>query len=156
MKAFVLIAISICYSQNYTLDQAVDIALQNKEALKASALDLRSSKQDVKSSYSGILPSVRVTGGVTESQFPRQSVGFNQSSGENSTNNSMNTLLIALEQVLGQDQFNALFGSQNELQDYIPTGQIEINGISVDESSLNYLFNQISDNTYQIQSILIE
>ena len=82
MKAFVLIAISICYSQNYTLDQAVDIALQNKEALKASALDLRSSKQDIKSSYGGILPSVRVTGGVTESQFPRQSVGFNQSSGE--------------------------------------------------------------------------
>ena len=82
MKAFVLIAISICYSQNYTLDQAVDIALQNKEALKASALDLRSSKQDIKSSYSGILPFVRVTGGVTESQFPRQSVGFNQSSGE--------------------------------------------------------------------------
>ena len=82
MKAFVLIAISICYSQNYTLDQAVDIALQNKEALKASALDLRSSKQDIKSSYSGILPFVRVSGGVTESQFPRQSVGFNQSSGE--------------------------------------------------------------------------
>ena len=82
MKAFVLIAISICYSQNYTLDQAIDIALQNKEALKASALDLRSSKQDIKSSYGGILPSVRVTGGVTESQFPRQSVGFNQSSGE--------------------------------------------------------------------------
>ena len=82
MKAFVLIAISICYSQNYTLDQAVDIALQNKETLKASALDLRSSKQDIKSSYSGILPFVRVTGGVTESQFPRQSVGFNQSSGE--------------------------------------------------------------------------
>ena len=82
MKAFVLIAISICYSQNYTLDQAVDVALQNKEALKASALDLRSSKQDIKSSYGGILPSVRVTGGVTESQFPRQSVGFNQSSGE--------------------------------------------------------------------------
>ena len=82
MKAFVLIAISICYSQNYTLDQAVEIALQNKEALKASALDLRSSKQDIKSSYSGILPSVRATGGVTESRFPRQSVGFNQSSGE--------------------------------------------------------------------------
>ena len=82
MKAFVLIAISICYSQNYTLDQAVDIALQNKEVLKASALDLLSSKQDIKSSYGGILPSVRVTGGVTESQFPRQSVGFNQSSGE--------------------------------------------------------------------------
>ena len=65
-------------------------------------------------------------------------------------------ILLALQQTLGDDQFNALFGSQNELQDYIPTGQIEINGISVDESSLNYLLNQISDDTYQIQSILIE
>ena len=82
---------------------------------------------------------------------------INQSGGANSNNNSsMNTMLIALEQVLGQDQFNALFGSGNDLQDFLPTGQIEINGINVDESSLNYLLNQINSNTYQIQSILIE
>ena len=82
---------------------------------------------------------------------------INQSGGANSNNNSsMNTMLIALEQVLGQDQFNALFGSGNELQDFLPTGQIEINGVNVDESSLNYLLNQINSNTYQIQSILIE
>ena len=82
---------------------------------------------------------------------------INQSDGSNSNNSNLtSSILLALQQTLGDDQFNALFGSQNELQDYIPTGQIEINGISVDESSLNYLFNQISDNTYQIQSILIE
>ena len=82
---------------------------------------------------------------------------INQSGGANSNNNSsMNTMLIALEQALGQDQFNALFGSGNELQDFLPTGQIEINGVNVDESSLNYLLNQINSNTYQIQSILIE
>ena len=81
---------------------------------------------------------------------------INQSEGENYNNSSMNTMLIALEQVLGQDQFNALFGSGNDLQDFIPTGQIEINGVSVDESSLNYLLNQISSDTYQIQSILVE
>ena len=82
MKVLVFLAISVCYSQNYSLEQAVEIALQNKEALKASVLDLNSSKQDVKSSYSGILPSVRVSSSMTESQFPKQSVGFNQSSGE--------------------------------------------------------------------------
>ena len=82
MKALVLLAISICYSQNYSLEKAVEIALQNKEGLKASALDLRSSKQDIKSSYSGILPSLRASTTMTESRFPEQTVGFNQSSGE--------------------------------------------------------------------------
>ena len=82
MKPLVLLAISICYSQNYSLEKAVEIALQNKEALKASALDLRSSKQDIKSSYSGILPSLRASTTMTESRFPEQTVGFNQSSGE--------------------------------------------------------------------------
>ena len=82
MKALVLLVISICYSQNYSLEKAVEIALQNKETLKASALDLRSSKQDIKSSYSGILPSLRASTSMTESRFPEQTVGFNQSSGE--------------------------------------------------------------------------
>ena len=82
---------------------------------------------------------------------------INQSGGANSDNNSsMNTLLIALEQALGQDQFNALFGSGNDLEDFIPTGQIEINGVSVDESRLNYLLNQINSDAYQIQSIVVE
>ena len=43
-----------------------------------------------------------------------------------------------------------------DLEDFIPTGQIEINGVSVDESSLNYLLNQINSDAYQIQSIVVE
>ena len=82
---------------------------------------------------------------------------INQSDGDNANNGgSMNTLLIALEQALGQDQFNAFFGSGNDLQGFIPTGQIDINGVSVDESSLTYLLNQINSDTYQIESIIIE
>jgi TolC family type I secretion outer membrane protein len=82
MRTILFISLSFCYSQNYTLEEAVGVALQSKEALKASALDLKSSSRDVKSSYSGILPSVRVSGSSTESRFPKQSTGFNQSSGE--------------------------------------------------------------------------
>ena len=65
-------------------------------------------------------------------------------------------ILMALQQALGDDQFNALFGSGNELQGYNPTGQLEINGINVDESSVNYLLNQIISNSYQVQSIAVE
>ena len=82
MKLIIFITISFCYAQNYSLEQAVEIALQNKEALKASALELNASKQDIRSSYSGILPSVRITGSTTESTFPEQAIGFNQSSVE--------------------------------------------------------------------------
>tara|TARA_Y100000741_G_scaffold26081_1_gene18904 strand:- start:24730 stop:26040 length:1311 start_codon:yes stop_codon:yes gene_type:complete len=82
MKLIIFITISFCYAQNYSLEQAVEIAIQNKEALKASALELNASKQDIRSSYSGILPSVRISGSTTESTFPEQTVGFNQSSGE--------------------------------------------------------------------------
>ena len=82
MKLIIFITISFCYAQNYSLEQAVEIALQNKEALKASALELNASKQDIRSSYSGILPSVRISGSTTESTFPEQAIGFNQSSGE--------------------------------------------------------------------------
>ena len=65
-------------------------------------------------------------------------------------------ILMALQQALGDDQFNALFGSGNELQGYNPTGQLEINGINVDESSVNYLLNQIISNSYQVKSIAVE
>ena len=82
MKLIIFITISFCYAQNYSLEQAVEVALQNKEALKASALELNASKQDIRSSYSGILPSVRITGSTTESTFQEQTIGFNQSSGE--------------------------------------------------------------------------
>ena len=104
-----------------------------------------------------VMMTMPTTSGTEEMMSSIFAFMINQSDGGNANNSSaMNTLLIALEQVLGQDQFNALFGSGNELQGFIPTGQIEINGVGVDESSLNYLLNQINSETYQIQSIMVE
>jgi hypothetical protein len=67
-----------------------------------------------------------------------------------------NPLLVALQQALGDDQFNAYFGSGNDLQGFNPTGQVEVNGVTVDESSVNYILNQISSNAHQIQSMSVE
>ena len=104
-----------------------------------------------------VMMTMPTTSGTEEMMSSIFAFMINQSDGGSANNSSaMNTLLIALEQVLGQDQFNALFGSGNELQGFIPTGQIEINGVGVDESSLNYLLNQINSETYQIQSIMVE
>tara|TARA_Y100001970_G_scaffold117083_1_gene145714 strand:+ start:321 stop:1490 length:1170 start_codon:yes stop_codon:yes gene_type:complete len=72
------------------------------------------------------------------------------------TDEITNPLLIAIRQALGDDQFNAFFGSGNELQGFIPTGQIEVNGVTIDGSSANYLLGQIENNTYQIQSIVLD
>ena len=67
-----------------------------------------------------------------------------------------NPILAALQQALGDDQFNAYFGSGNDLQGFNPTGQVEVNGVTVDKSSVNYILNQISSNAYQIQSMSVE
>ena len=67
-----------------------------------------------------------------------------------------NPFLMVLQEVLGDDQFNAFFGSGNMLQGYNPTGQFEMNGITVDEASVGYILNQIENNTYQIQSVSVE
>lgn len=77
-----LFLITIGFSQTYSLDDAIEIALKNKEALKASAMDLQSAKQDVKGSYSGILPTIRFSGSLSESQFPQQAGGYNLETGE--------------------------------------------------------------------------
>ena len=77
-----MIPFTIGISQSYSLGEAIEIALENKEALKTSALDLQSSRQGVKGSYSRILPSLRFSGNVSESRFPVQTGGYNETTGE--------------------------------------------------------------------------
>tara|TARA_Y100001970_G_scaffold289601_1_gene420530 strand:- start:1197 stop:2366 length:1170 start_codon:yes stop_codon:yes gene_type:complete len=72
------------------------------------------------------------------------------------TNPVNNALLLALKQAIGDDQFNALFGQGNELQGFVPSGQLEINGVTVDESSVSYLLNQIMNQNVVIKSLAIE
>ena len=69
-------------SDALTLVDCIQIALSNKEALKASALDLQSAQQTLKGSYSNILPSLMFSGSSSESSFPSQEGGYNQATGE--------------------------------------------------------------------------
>ncbi len=64
--------------------------------------------------------------------------------------------LLMLKQALGDDQFNTLFGPGNSLEGFAPNGQMEINGATVDQTSVNYLLNQILSQNYQINSIQVE
>ena len=69
-------------SDALALVDCIQIALSNKEALKASALDLQSAQQTLKGSYSNILPSLMFSGSSSESSFPSQEGGYNQATGE--------------------------------------------------------------------------
>ena len=69
-------------SEALALADCIQIALSNKETLKASALDLQRAQQTVKGSYSNILPSLMFSGSSSESSFPSQEGGYNQATGE--------------------------------------------------------------------------
>ncbi len=77
---FFPLALGLC--QSYSLQDAVAIAIENKEALKASAMDLAYSRQGMKGSYSGILPSFRFSGNMNETRFPEQIGYSNPETGE--------------------------------------------------------------------------
>ena len=103
-----------------------------------------------------VMMTMPTTSGLEE--IPSNIIAFKiGESGNVETQNIItNQLLIAIQQAIGDDQFSSIFGSGNELENYLPTGQVEVNGIDVDESSIAYLLSQIQNNTYQIQSITIE
>jgi len=69
---------SLGYAQkeNLSLADCIQIALTNKEALKASALDVESSRQSIRGSYSNILPYLTLSGSVTESSRGSNLTGF--------------------------------------------------------------------------------
>ena len=64
-------------------------------------------------------------------------------------------MLMMIQQTL-PDQFNNYFGSGRELEGYLPSGQIEINGVTVGPSVLNTLLLQINNQEYKIQSVVVE
>ena len=58
--------VTFAKSEALALVDCIQIALSNKEALKASALDLQSAQQTLKGSYSNILPSLMFSGSSSE------------------------------------------------------------------------------------------
>ena len=66
-----------------------------------------------------------------------------------------NPLLMMIEQTL-PDQYNNYFGPGRILEGFLPSGQIEINGVTVGPSVVNTLLQQISNQEYKIQSVVVE
>ena len=66
-----------------------------------------------------------------------------------------NPLLMMLQQAI-PDQFNNYFGPGMSLEGYTPSGQIEINGVTVDQSVISNLLQQIMSQNYQIKSVQVE
>ena len=64
-------------------------------------------------------------------------------------------LLMMLQQAI-PDQFNSYFGPGMSLEGFTPSGQIEINGVTVDQSVINNLLQQIMSQNYQIKSVQVE
>lgn len=64
-----LLLLNSLYGQGLSLNECVDIALQNKETLQSAQLDLRSAKIGKMGSYSNILPSVNISGGRSETSY---------------------------------------------------------------------------------------
>ena len=64
-------------------------------------------------------------------------------------------LLMMIQQML-PNQFNSYFGPGSELEGYLPSGQIEIDGVTVGTTVVNALLQQISNQEYQIQSVTVE
>lgn len=77
-----LILISVISAQSYSLEECIAIALKNKESLRASALDVESSRLGTRSSYSVILPSLSFNGSMNETRFPPRAGTFNPGTGD--------------------------------------------------------------------------
>ena len=93
-------------SEAMALVDCIQIALSNKETLKASALDLQRAQQTVKGSYSNILPSLMFSGSSSESSFPTQEGGYNPATGEITLGNISNLTSTSTGISLSQNIYN--------------------------------------------------
>ena len=64
-------------------------------------------------------------------------------------------LLMMLQQAI-PNEFNNYFGQGKSLEGFIPNGQIEVNGVNVDQSVITNLLQQIMSQNYQIKSVQVE
>ncbi len=65
-------------------------------------------------------------------------------------------IMIALQQTLGDGQFNALFLTESPLNGFLPNGYMQVNGVNVDAASVSYILNQIIGGDYEIINIQVE
>tara|TARA_B100000700_G_scaffold331354_1_gene463434 strand:- start:33744 stop:34931 length:1188 start_codon:yes stop_codon:yes gene_type:complete len=74
----------------------------------------------------------------------------------NAGGETLHPLLQQLIEVLGENQFNAYFGPQGDLNGFAPSGNYSINGLDVSIDEIFRLFGQFADGSQNIISISIE
>ena len=162
-KLIFIFILSLSYAQKESLSLAdcIQIALTNKEALKASALDLESSRQSIKGSYSNILPNLALSlsGSVTESnrgenrtpydafmdslfiQFGYPHLAATQNNSSGAQNNSSASVSLSQNIYAGGRWWNSIAQSKNsyKLAEQF-NRQVKINIIrEVHRNYFNYL-----------------
>ncbi|MBL7030350.1 MAG: hypothetical protein ISR89_04220 [Candidatus Marinimicrobia bacterium] len=99
--------------------------------------------------------SVPTTNGLEDQVSPIYAFKIsNPSQSSSSTSNTM--INQKLRQVMGEDQFNAIFGPDSPLEGFKPTGKISLNKKTIDETTLLGIFNQMAQNKVMINSVEIE
>ena len=95
------------------------------------------------------------TSGTKDMFSPIYAFKIGQAGNIETTSAITDPLLMMLQQAI-PDKFNSYFGSGMALVGYVPSGQIEINGVTVDQSVINNLLQQIMSQNYQINSVQVE
>ena len=99
--------------------------------------------------------SLPTTSGDEDMLSPIYAFKIGQAGTIETTNIVSNPLLMMIQQTL-PEQFENYFGPGRELEGFLPSGQIEINGVTVGPSVVNSLLQQFSNQEYQIQSVVVE
>jgi len=99
--------------------------------------------------------SLPTTAGDEDMISPIYAFKIGQAGTIETTNIVSNPLLMMIQQTL-PEQFENYFGPDRELEGFLPSGQIEINGVTVGPSVVNSLLQQFSNQEYQIQSVVVE
>ena len=68
----------------------------------------------------------------------------------------MHPILQQLMEVVGENQFNAYFGPQGDLNGFEPSGAYSVNGLDVSIDEIFRLFGQFGDGSQNIISISVE
>ena len=95
------------------------------------------------------------TSGTEDMLSPIYAFKIGQAGNIETTSAITDPLLMMLKQAI-PDKFNSYFGPGMALDGYVPSGQIEINGVTVDQSVINNLLQQIMSQNYQINSVQVE
>ncbi len=67
----------------------------------------------------------------------------------------INTLLLTLRNVIGEDQYATLFGPNGELNGFLPSGYFTNDDITIDEAGVSYILNGILTGSLEITNIQV-